>query len=381
MQTFGENTLQFQYIQELLYSVYVPTVPVFSTLPEVKSIVEDQVFITPSAVMKKVDDTLTVIRPYTFGERVENISQNYISTQNYYSTGLHEALGRYLRFYRDYYNIDLMPLYNCFSNKFVEDFSLPIKLEEGAQIAASRNPRTKLFAVPVVPGKTYQIAIDASGSIVKAQLGYYDGQELINLHNHDAQLESFMISTSFNSPQLVTVSSDHIDICHEKYLHLFIELPYENDGSIVVLERYSPYDVCIYPYLIKENQYYQYAFSDKLFEYLVGNVIVPGYEFQESIADIQKILGSTEVKKVTKNNKGEDVQYTVKLEGYSLGTFDESTHSYIYNLFRAAKIHYPGKTTPEPIRDFTGYVDSDVEYLIHQMRSSGSEKVTSTVSY
>lgn len=364
MQSFDQNTLQFQYIQELLYSTHVPTVPVFRDVPNIADVEDKQVIVTKNAVLKRVGDEFQTIRAYHFGDRLENISQNFINKQNYYNTAIHEALGRYLRFYKDYNHIDLMPMYNCFSNRFIEDFSLPISLNEGVQSGSPRDASKKLFAIPVVPGKTYQIAVESSGISLQAQLGYYDGNSLVKISNKVTSLSSWLIQTSFNAPQLITIGDTNIDSNQKKYLHLFIELPYENDSSIVVLERYSDYDFCLYPYLIKENLFYQYAFSDKLFEYLVGNVIIPGYEFQESIADIQKILSSAG-----------------KLKDYDLGHFDESTHRCIYNMYRDTKLYYPGKQNPEPIRDFTGYVDSDIESLILQLRKPTQSKSVSTVGY
>ncbi len=70
------------------------------------------------------------VQAYIPGQDYNNLTDNYMSNVNYYSSDVHERLGEYLRFYRDYYNINLMSLYNCFSNRYIDKFSLPITMEQ-----------------------------------------------------------------------------------------------------------------------------------------------------------------------------------------------------------------------------------------------------------
>jgi hypothetical protein len=61
---------------------------------------------------------------YTYGDKLLNYTKNLYITNNVYDSYTHEYLGDYLRFKRDYLDINLMPLYNCFSNRTCDKLDL-----------------------------------------------------------------------------------------------------------------------------------------------------------------------------------------------------------------------------------------------------------------
>jgi hypothetical protein len=62
---------------------------------------------------------------------------------------------------RDYFLIDLMGAYNCFSNSIIDDLSFKITLDENRKIIFDTNDsQYKFYAVPVRLFNTYTIAID-----------------------------------------------------------------------------------------------------------------------------------------------------------------------------------------------------------------------------
>ena len=63
---------------------------------------------------------------YGYNNKYLNITKNFPIVNNLYDSDTHEYLGEFLRFQRDYLGIDLMPLYNCFSNRVCNNLNISI---------------------------------------------------------------------------------------------------------------------------------------------------------------------------------------------------------------------------------------------------------------
>ena len=115
---------------------------------------------------------------YGYNNKYLNHTKTLPITNNIYDSTTHEYLGEFLRFQRDYLGIDLMPLYNCFSNNVCPDLSISINTKEPdtkkvtdtvvtKTIPAVLDPLTKEVLVPeytyeepetaVTPGKDTKI--------------------------------------------------------------------------------------------------------------------------------------------------------------------------------------------------------------------------------
>ena len=95
----------------------------------------------------------------------------------FYDSYTHNYLGRYLRFYRDYTGIDLMPLYNCFAETSVT--TLDIKDNTGTSLMKSDSEHT-IYIVDILPYHEYTIYIDSQFG-VECIAGYYDNDALFDL--------------------------------------------------------------------------------------------------------------------------------------------------------------------------------------------------------
>ncbi len=214
-------------------------------------------------------------------DQVFGLTRTFKGTGNIYDTRTHHYLGEFLRFLRDYKNIDLMSLYNCFDNKIYNNVYLRIPHQKNPNVTFlevnSNDPNYKLYAIPVKLFSNYTIAVDSFQGI-EMFCGFYGtridaSERSINLIRKTYKKLS---KTNFNRPFLydcldvkfwtreadLAVNSlgipnyltDNVitrwDIIKKECdLKLFIKVPTSCESSIVILEgdyrsfndfKYSP---------------------------------------------------------------------------------------------------------------------------------------------
>ena len=137
---------------------------------------------------------------YNKDRRIPGLTKTLKSTGNVYDTATHEHLGDYLRFMRDYYGINLMPLYNCFNNKICNNIYYKHKITsknpafnkdlgesltnkkyiESYRLFNAHDSDYRIYAFPVKLFSNYTIAIDCDREI-EMFCGFYktalDGSE------------------------------------------------------------------------------------------------------------------------------------------------------------------------------------------------------------
>lgn len=207
---------------------------------------------------------------YERGEFIPNLTRTFQIKNNVYDSYTHEYLGDYLRFLRDYDNINLMPLYNCFSNSRLSltrpfntiktvktdfgSFDIKISLDTSDQ-------NFKIYSLPVKLFQNYTIAID-SAYPVELCCGFCNKTLMSATSDELIKTTYRKINTSqFSQPflytaltELVAENVSTLDISdtladHKKKreflatiaqelsnLRLFIKVSKHTDSSIVVLE-------------------------------------------------------------------------------------------------------------------------------------------------
>lgn len=209
---------------------------------------------------------------YDVSKNIPGLTKTLHSPGPRYDRVTHEYLGEYLRYLRDYHDINLMSLYNCFSdtpcNNLLFNFTYKSKTVE----FSSYDPKYRIYAFPVKLFSNYTIAIDSPHG-VEIFCGLYNthlyNPHTLNTYDKDKQLgvKTYVKvgRASFNQPflfdkldvsnwpvkdeiktvgdntnitnQLDTSKISRVEIAaKEQDLKMFIKVPASCKSSIVVLE-------------------------------------------------------------------------------------------------------------------------------------------------
>lgn len=271
------------------------------------------------------------------------------SSSNYYDSETHYHLGRYLRYLYTTTGLNLLPYYNCYSAKYVNDVSLEVEYFENStnnilypdekwypsksifpgvapigvtnwsaiKAVSKVNNKYKVVAVPIVFGKTYSVLVDCPSAVmicagIYNSNGLIDQEMLLELSPDTANIlrnsGRVFSRLSFKEPITYRLETNNsTSIMLQKHLYMFIQLPLHNDSSIVVFENFDPkqhnkikcnakgvreYEF-LNPSLAKLNSKNSYAFSDRLIEYLLGHVVTPNDAVAQNIAMVQTAMATT----------------------------------------------------------------------------------------
>lgn len=336
---YNETSQVCSFIQNLLRSKNVPLIPILRNpkglfsggkIPKGFSYIHDGYF-----YLGQGDDGDPIRQSrYNFGEKYSNLTNNYIPTESYYSSELHEYLGEYLRAYRDTYRIDLMGLYNCFSNRLISKVSLPMEVREDTASDSNEKVTTfttwykfsapndsyKITCFPIKFNMEYKIKIYGaiSGNITLQPIFYHRGDYLrlsfsqsdpivfkpetaVYDNNLTYELKLAEALDKLTSEYELPAGEDRASfekylISNEKYLYLFVQVPKSQDLQISVIEE-AEYFQIVNNTLLNLRVNYNVPFSDRLLEFLTDSVITPRDVIKQDITRVQTILMSDDFKK------------------------------------------------------------------------------------
>lgn len=189
MQEFNKITTFSSFIKNLLSSTYLP---VIRTVREGDFILQDFIYLYRCNVIKCTQSGFVgsgkylckydIIDEYDFGINNPKISTAYISNREGYDSYTHIRLGNYLRSLRDMYGLNLMPLYNCFSNEVLPHHY--IHSNRVAKMTADQH--VKLYKIPIRFNQTYTLCIENPGETkISPAFLYFDN--LLALNNNKYQ--------------------------------------------------------------------------------------------------------------------------------------------------------------------------------------------------
>ena len=255
---FESNNILVGFIKNLLTEFKLPTPKVYNYDTDSYA-VENQLYIKDGYICQYSKGEFKDIEVFSLDSLNKNYYKQLRFTGNSYDSHTHEYLGEYLRFLRDYEGLNLMSLYNCYSNSFPENltysFTQTIKVKKNPLVEDSttidntvtvdidsENPAYKIIMIPVKPDREYTVAIDCSLAY-DLFCGFYD-RALIQKKNFIETTYKKVGSSSFSSPYLYTKLTKEnlgndlykVAVENENCLKLFIRLPATNQSSIVVLE-------------------------------------------------------------------------------------------------------------------------------------------------
>lgn len=380
LQSFFTNTIESGFIKSLLYNA---NLPIIKTVTEDDYVIKGNIYIYKTNIIKCTRTgylitsgssmNYSICSSFSFGENVPTVTQKYVSKYNYYDSDTHKQLGRYLRCVRNILGINLMPYYNCFNYTILQDVKIT---ESGVTIGSDAH--YKVVAVPIKFNKKYSIAIDCASTVILKSV-FYGNFGLIKTTNHEDKIyltdileEKPVIINhmNFKHPHLYSISNNFEYLpdgeslskeCEnfESSLYLLIRLPVSNNSSIVVIEgdyssnttnvvnntqvfnnasEIKPEDVDrLFKSnlsLLQINDSNTYAFSNRLIEYLLLNVIDSNDTIPNNIKYIKDCI------------------------------YSNSNNTDIWDFALRLKLYDTYMNSNKQKLDISGFVDKDMERLV-----------------
>lgn len=391
MQQFFTDTIESRLIKDILYTTPLPA---YDTVAKGDKIYVGETYIYKSKIIKCTKTgvlgipsdsstdraTYSVLGNFYFGKYYPKFTERFSSNHNYYDSFTHRWLGNLLRCYRDIWDIDLMPFYNCFAGDYISGIRIT-----DSSVENSPNSTYRTAIIPIKFNKIYTIAVDCSSEVriapavisnnnlVTTVIGstVFNLTEMVSKEN----IKSFA-NLSYKSPVCYSVTNSNEDplsgtslrtlnfiSAYENQLYMLIQLPQDNFSSICVLEGdYTQLQCQRIINIVDENKIsseainsaflgelsllqlsdsHNYAFANRLIEYLLWNVICSRDQIDQNIARVQ-----------------DSINYTIFTPNSIKGVWDLNLRKTLYDLYLNQQDY--------EILDINGFVDKDIERYLRR---------------
>lgn len=185
---FNKVSTTSNFIKQLLNTTYLP---VIRTVRPGDYIIKGRLYILKCTLLRctksgyiSITDVYTqddcaryeVVGEYFFGQKNDKLCSNFQSNCEGYDSITHERLGQYLRSLRDMYELNLMPLYNCFSNNIFPNHHI----FNNKILKTTDEYHTKIYKIPIRFNTDYNIFIENVGQTTIAP-AFINNDNLVKL--------------------------------------------------------------------------------------------------------------------------------------------------------------------------------------------------------
>lgn len=389
MYRFNNDNIITGYIKQLLHSFNLPKCKVFKNVKDftnyyptgssafgiVKNYKNGQ-----DCILYKNKGDIELRSYYLYDKPYQNITTNLSLFNGLYDSTCHKYLGEYLRFIRDYENINLMSMYNCFANEILI------------------SNKAKYLIIPVKHNTTYTIAFE--GKKYEYVFTYRSGLENIeNLFDIPEErsedekvysttsyfLKPFKVTSSIGKDELITIgprAGQYKYACFkEQDYKLVIKLGLTDNDVITVLEgdyttinqNFTPVqanfdkeiedpnynnvnlekhlsDLQLLDYHLGQKNV-NYPFADRLVEYLTDMTILPNDKISNNIIEAK-------YKVYERYGNNGNLKHTRNKLGVLNSSFTNIDRLRFLDAFSQTKYEYKNSY------DLLGYVDKEIEQCL-----------------
>lgn len=274
----------------------------------------------------------------------------------------------------------LYPNYNLYPDNTLYPGTYKAALNKPSY-GIGKSTSTKLLAIPIKFNQTYTIAVECPTRVIMRSIIYgSSGMTRLN-YKSDAYYSDYLndtysikLSSKFNQPFTYRVDLETLKLKdgavtydalynHEQDLYLVIQLPTANKSSVVVLEgdytnlgaietdvnSVRQYKIHKNLSLLRLDTHETYAFSDRLIEYLLNNVITHLDELTDNIDRAQTALANAE----------ETYARLSARSAISMGVWDDGLkHATLRMIEDIENDIY--------LQDQDGYINKDIENVLYR---------------
>lgn len=378
----NDDNVSIGQIKQLLKCFNLPTCPVGESNKEVNKhyIHNNKIYLYKSWDVQKngviTTETQDIpISDYIFNHFYENLTSNLKIENNLYDRYTHRYLGKYLRFIRDYKNVDLMSMYNCFDGEVFKKsftFALNASEEQNNNSAANSfkyftsNNNYVTYSIPLSLNKIYIVNLLCETPIEGC---LYINNSFLTSNNINVVKQiarkSYFKKTFYTTPYKLDIFSKfetetelkQVLQSYNQDLILLLKVPFNLTSSISIIEKWHSEDITQIPaaslihlQLFDYTNDKNYLLADKLIEYLTGNVICP-LSKDYDIEKVQRCLNKLPTEFLKEPFKNFDSQY---LNSSYYGNWSDYDTTRIWRFIIEKKLYIS-------YFDLLGYCDKDIE--------------------